>query len=109
MRVDIDTSIGTFENIERFSITQGQKFVFRIADGYGIENPVPRWASFNDPVLNIVDSGMQANVEATKPGDAEIWLVNGDSILKKLFIAVTVPTKEAVSTKTVITEEKLKS
>jgi predicted secreted protein len=107
MRVDIDTSIGTFENIQRFSIAQGEKFVLAI-----IEDPqtgmTPRWASFNDPVLDIRDEDLVAQVTATKTGDAEIWIVDGDSILKKLFITVLAPKKEAVSSKTKISEEPLK-
>lgn len=105
MRVDVNTSIGAFENIERFSIAQGEQFTLSVVDPP--DDVTPRWASFNDPVLDIQDTGNVASVKATKTGDAEIWLVNGDSIMKKLFITVMAPFSEAVSAKTTITEEAL--
>lgn len=115
MQVNASTSIGTFQNVEVFSIAQGQEFTLS-TDEKPSDNKFFKWFADNDPVLSYTpsDDGQSVTVKATGQGETEFQIqerVKGTpqlvDIVKWIFITVTPPLGEAKTVKATVTKEPL--
>jgi len=115
MVVNASTSIGTFQNVEVFSIAQGQEFTLSTKD-LPDEGKSYKWFSDNDPVLSYTPSpdGLSVKVKATSQGDTDFQIQEQTegrpkevNIVKWLFITVIPPVTEAKEVKVTTKKEAL--
>lgn len=84
MNVDVSFQFAKVYNIDTFDVVKGQKFSL-FTDYAGSS----RWLSENDPVLALLVTGNNADVEAVTVGTSVILIMDDNyQALKKLTIRV---------------------
>lgn len=98
MKINAATSIGVFQDVEIFSIAQGQDFVLEAETD---NTQVLRWFSDNDPVLTYSHSvgGASISAKATYQGDCELQIQIDGIVSKRIFVSVIPPQGEATNVK----------
>lgn len=94
MRVDARLSNATFYDVARFDIMKGEAFSLDLVEFEGTTS----WFSNNDQVLEILQTGNQAEVEALELGTSWIWIFDSSNVkVKELIITVVAAIEQPVS------------
>lgn len=94
MRVDARLSNATFYDVARFDIMQGEAFSLDLVDFEGTTS----WFSNNDQVLEILQTGNQAEVSALTLGPSLIWIFDSSNAkIRELLITVVAAIVQPVS------------
>lgn len=94
MRVDARLLNATFYDVTRFDIVQGEAFSLDLVEFDGTTS----WFSNNDQVLEILQTGNQAEVKALTLGTSLIWIFDSTNTkIKELIITIVAEIVQPVS------------
>lgn len=95
MQVHARLSNATFYDVTRFDIVKGEEFSLTIVDFEGATS----WFSNNDQVLEILQTGNDAQIKASELGASWIWIFDANNArIKEIIITVVAEIVLPVST-----------